>query len=87
MPLIAAAVICFFFSHEGQKLRPRQEKATSTLLRHSPHHSRAKPCSKRPHFKNSRSTRSTTGRSAPCCRTKRAGHTRSSSSRCCSTRR
>ena len=26
---------CFFFSHEGQKLRPRQENATSTLLRHS----------------------------------------------------
>jgi hypothetical protein len=34
---------CSFFSQEGQKLRPRQEKATTTLLRHSPHHSRAKP--------------------------------------------
>jgi dihydrofolate reductase len=41
-------------------------------------------CSRRPHFRNSRSTRSTTGRSGPCCRTKRAGQTRSSSSRCCS---
>jgi hypothetical protein len=62
----AAHSSCFFFSHEGQKLRPRQEKATSTLLRHSPHQSLAKPCSRRPHFRNSRSTRSTTGRSAPC---------------------
>jgi hypothetical protein len=34
-----------FFSHEGQNERPRQEKATSTLLRHSGHKSRAKPCS------------------------------------------
>jgi hypothetical protein len=58
-----------------------------TLLRHSEHHSLAKPCSSRPHFKNSRSTRSTTGRSGPCCRTKRVGQTRSSSSRCCSTSR
>jgi hypothetical protein len=37
-----------FFSHEGQKLRPRQEKATRTLLRHAPHHRRAKPCSTSP---------------------------------------
>ena len=33
---------CFFFSQEGQKLRPRQEKATSTLRRHPEHHNRAK---------------------------------------------
>jgi hypothetical protein len=25
---------CFFFSQDWQKLQPRQEKATSTLLRH-----------------------------------------------------
>jgi len=40
-----------------------------------------------PHLRNSRSTRSTTGRRGPCCRTKRADHTRNSSWRCCSTRR
>jgi hypothetical protein len=71
-----------FFSHEGQKERPRQEKATSTLRRHSAHHSRAKPCSSSPQRRNSRNTRSTTGRSGPCRRVKRVGQTRSSSSRC-----
>ena len=35
----------------------------------------------RPHLRNPLSTRSTTGRSGPCCRAKRAGQTRSSSSR------
>jgi hypothetical protein len=33
------------------------------------------------------STRSTTGRRGPCCRAKRTGQTRRSSSRCCSTKR
>ncbi len=32
-----------FFSHEVQNDLPRQEKATSTLRRHSEHYSRAKP--------------------------------------------
>lgn len=44
---------CFFFSQDGQKLRPRQEKATSTLLRHCEHHSLAKPCASRPHLARS----------------------------------
>jgi hypothetical protein len=29
---------CFFFSQDGQKRRPRQEKATRTLRRQEPHH-------------------------------------------------
>jgi hypothetical protein len=37
----SAHKICRFFSHEGQNDLPRQEKATSTLLRHCEHHSRA----------------------------------------------
>jgi hypothetical protein len=48
---------------------------------------RTYPCSRRPHSRNSRRTRSTTGRRGPCCRTKRAGRARSSSSRSCSTNR
>jgi hypothetical protein len=49
-PAHSAQRSCFFFSQEGQKLRPRQEKAARTLRRHSEHHSRAKPCSSRPHL-------------------------------------
>ncbi len=78
---------CRFFSHDGQNDLPRQEKATSTLLRHSEHHSRAMPCSSNPQRRNSRSTRSTTARSGPCCRMKRLGQSRSSSSRWPSTSR
>jgi len=58
---------------------------------HAPAALRApKPCEavlQQAAFRNSRNTRSTTGRSVPCCRRKRTGHTRSNSSRCCSTRR
>ena len=72
----SAHKICRFFSHDGQKDLPRQEKATSTLLRHSEHHSRAKPCSSNPHRRNSRSTRSTTVRSGPWWRANRRGESR-----------
>jgi hypothetical protein len=44
---------CFFFSQDGQKLRPQQEKATRTRRRQEPHQSRAKPCSSRPQRRNS----------------------------------
>ena len=54
---------CFFFSHDGQKERPRQENGTRTLVRHVLHQSRAKPCSIRPQVRNARRTRSTTDRS------------------------
>ena len=72
----SAHKICRFFSHDGQKDLPRQKKATSTLLRHSEHHSRAKPCSSNPHRRNSRSTRSTTVRSGPWWRANRRGESR-----------
>jgi len=43
---------CFFFSHDGQKLRPRQENGHNTLIRHVGHQSLAKPCDTIPHLRN-----------------------------------
>lgn len=48
-------------------------EGASTLLRHSPHHSRAKPCSTRPQVRNARSTPSTTDRKGPWALANRAG--------------
>ena len=63
--------------------RRRAERAGPT--RAAPR--RAKSGWTRRHVRNPRSTRSTTGRSGPCCLAKRSGYTRRKSSRCCSTSR